>query len=154
MNDFQAIAYKTKKCNKDFLKILCVFFFVLLPISIIQKEIFQTILFGVVGISCIIYLIVKHFEPKVKIKISTEAIQLCYLTKTLTIKLSNINKVDYEQICYYKRHIPTYESYGTVKIQEGGKQHYITEVEDVKKVYEVITSYKENIYENDKKEIK
>lgn len=151
MNEFQPIAYKTKKKNKDFLKILCIFFFVLLPISISQREVFQAILFGVVGLSCIIYLIVKYFEPKVKIKISPELIQLCYLTKTLTIKLSNINKVNYECACYYKRHIPTYESYGSVKIQEGGRKHYIAEIEDVKKVYEIISYYKENMFENNKK---
>ena len=154
MNEFQPIAYKTKKKNKDFLKILCIFFFVLLPISISQREVFQTILFGVVGLSCVIYLIVKYFEPKVKIKISPELIQLCYLTKTLTIKLSNINKVNYECACYYKRHIPTYESYGSVEIQEGGRKHYIAEIEDVKKVYEIIIYYKENMFENNKKEMK
>ena len=154
MNEFQPIAYKTKKKNKDFLKILCIFFFVLLPISISQREVFQAILFGVVGLSCIIYLIVKYFEPKVKIKISPELIQLCYLTKTLTIKLSNINKVNYECACYYKRHIPTYESYGSVEIQEGRRKHYIAEIEDVKKVYEIITYYKENMFENNKKEMK
>ena len=66
------------------------------------------------------------------------------MTKTITIKFSNIDKIDYECVCSYKHHTPVYEKYGSVKIQEGGKKHYITEIEDVKNVYEVITNYKGN----------
>ena len=147
MSEFQAMAYKTKKSDKRYWAILCVFFFLLLPMAIHQREILQIIVFGAVALTCIIYLIVQHFKPKEKIKISSEAIQLCYLTKTQTIKLSNIDKVNYECFCSYKRHVPTYESYGSLIIQVGGKKHYITEIENVKGVYDVITNYINNLLE-------
>lgn len=147
MSEFQAIAYRTKKSDKYYWAILCVFFFLLLPIAIHQREILQIIVFGAVVLSCIIYLIAKNFKPKEKIKISSEAIQICCLMRMITIKLSNIDKVNYECFCSYKRHIPIYESYGSLTIQAGGKKHYITEIENVKDVYDVITNYINNITE-------
>lgn len=144
MDNFQVIAYKTKKSDKRYGGILCIFVFLLLPITIYEKNIFQAVTFGFVALCCTICIILQYLEPKEKIKISSDAIQLCYLTKTITIKFSNIDKIDYECVYSYKHHTPVYEKYGSVKIQEGGKKHYITEIEDVKNVYEIITNYKEN----------
>ena len=144
MDNFQVIAYNTKKSDKRYWSILCIFAFLLLPITIYEKNIFQAVTFGFVALCCTICIILQYLEPKEKIKISSDAIQLCYLTKTITIKFSNIDKIDYECVCSYKHHTPVYEKYGSVKIQEGGKKHYITEIEDVKNVYEVITNYKGN----------
>ena len=105
MDNFQVIAYKTKKSDKRYWGILCIFVFLLLPITIYEKNIFQAVTFGFVALCCTICIILQYLEPKEKIKISSDAIQLCYLTKTITIKFSNIDKIDYECVCSYKHHI-------------------------------------------------
>ena len=108
------------------------------------RQIFEAILFGVVGLSCIIYLIVKKIEPKEKVKISESAVQLNYLGKTVTINLINIDKVEFKPVISLKRHVPIPESYGSLTIYAQDKKYYMDEVEDVEEVYEVIKAYVNN----------
>ncbi len=144
MENFQVVAYKSKKGGKFYLTMLCMFVFLLLPIAINQKQVIESILFGTVGLCCLIYLIVKKLEPKEKVKISENAVQLKYLRKTVTIELINIDKVHYEPVTTLKRHVPIPESYGSLTIYTENKKYYIDEVEDVKEIYEVLTAYVNN----------
>ena len=138
MECFQVVAYKSKKGGKCYLTLICIFVLILFPMAVHLRQIFEAILFGVVGLSCIIYLIVKKIEPKEKVKISESAVQLNYLGKTVTINLINIDKVEFKTVISLKRHVPIPESYGSLTIYAQDKKYYMDEVEDVEKVYEVI----------------
>ena len=144
MENLQVVAYKSKKGGKFYLTMLCVFFFILLPIAINLKEIFESILFGSIGLCCLIYLVVKKLEPKEKIKISENTVQLNYLRKTIIIELIKIEKIHYEPVTSLKRHVQIPETYGSLTIYTKDKKYYIDEVEDVKEVYEVILAYVNN----------
>lgn len=144
MENFQVVAYKSKKGGKFYLTLICIFVLILFPMAIHLRQIFEAILFGVVGVSCIIYLIVKKIEPKEKVKISESAVQLNYLGKTVTINLINIDKVEFKPVISLKRHVPIPESYGSLTIYAQDKKYYIDEVEDVEEVYEVIKAYVNN----------
>ena len=144
MENFQVVAYKSKKGGKFYLTLICIFVLILFPTAIHLRQIFEAILFGVVGLSCIIYLIVKKIEPKEKVKISESAVQLNYLGKTVTINLININKVEFKPVISLKCHVPIPESYGSLTIYAQDKKYYMDEVEDVEEVYEVIKAYVNN----------
>ena len=144
MENFQVVAYKSKKGGKFYLTLICIFVLILFPMAIHLRQIFEAILFGVVGLSCIIYLIVKKKEPKEKVKISEKAVQLNYLGKTVTINLINIDKVEFKPVISLKRHVPIPESYGSLTIYAQDKKYYMDEVEDVEEVYEVIKAYVNN----------
>ena len=124
--------------------LICIFVLILFPMAIHLRQIFEAILFGVVGLSCIIYLIVKRIEPKEMVKISESAVQLNYLGKTVTINLINIDKVEFKPVISLKRHVPIPESYGSLTIYAQDKKYYMDEVEDVEEVYEVIKAYVNN----------
>ena len=144
MENFQVVAYKSKKGGKFYLMLICIFVLILFPMAIHLRQIFEAILFGVVGLSCIIYLIVKKIEPKEKVKISDSAVQLNYLRKTVKIELINIDKVEFKPVISLKRHVPIPESYGSLTIYAQDKKYYMDEVEDVEEVYEVIKAYVNN----------
>ena len=144
MENFQVVAYKSKKSGKLYLTLICIFVLILFPMAIHLRQIFEAILFGVVGLSCIIYLIVKRIEPKEKVKISDSAVQLNYLGKTVTINLINIDKVEFKPVISLKRHVHIPESYGSLTIYAQDKKYYMDEVEDVEEVYEVIKAYVNN----------
>ena len=144
MENFQVVAYKSKKGGKFYLMLICIFVLILFPMAIHLRQIFEAILFGVVGLSCIIYLIVKKIEPKEKVKISDSAVQLNYLRKTVKIELINIDKVEFKPVISLKRHVPIPESYGSLTIYAQDKKYYMDEVEDVQEVYEVIKAYVNN----------
>ena len=144
MENFQVVAYKSKKGGKFYLMLICIFVLILFPMAIHLRQIFEAILFGVVGLSCIIYLIVKKIEPKEKVKISESAVQLNYLGKTVTINLINIDKVEFKPVISLKRHVPIPESYGSLNIYAQDKKYYMDEVEDVEEVYEVLKAYVNN----------
>ena len=144
MENFQVVAYKSKKGGKFYLTLICIFVLILFPMAIHLRQIFEAILFGVVGLSCIIYLIVKKIEPKEKVKISESAVQLNYLGKTVSINLINIDKVHYEPVTTLKRHVVIPESYGSLTIYTENKKYYIDEVEDVKEIYGVLIAYVNN----------
>ena len=144
MENFQVVAYKSKKSDKFYLMLLCMFGLLLLPMAIHQKLIFEAILFGTVGLSCAIYLIVQCFQPKEKVKLSPNSVQLRYLRKTVTIDLMDIEKVDYERATTLKRHVQVPESYGSLTIYTENKQYYISDVEDVEEVYVVLMAYVKN----------
>ena len=144
MENFQVVAYKSKKGGKFYLTLICIFGLILFPMAIHLRQIFEAILFGVVGLSCIIYLIVKKIEPKEKVKISESAVQLNYLGKNVTINLINIDKVEFKPVISLKRHVPIPESYGSLTIYAQDKKYYMDEVEDVEEVYEVIKAYVNN----------
>ena len=144
MESFQVVAYKSKKSGKFYLTLICIFVLILFPMAIHLRQIFEAILFGVVGLSCIIYLIVKKIEPKEKVKISESAVQLNYLGKNVTINLINIDKVEFKPVISLKRHVPIPESYGSLTIYAQDKKYYMDEVEDVEEVYEVLKAYVNN----------
>ena len=144
MENFQVVAYKSKKGGKFYLTLICIFVLILFPMAIHLRQIFEAILFGVVGLSCIIYLIVKKIEPKEKVKISEKAVQLNYLGKSITINLINIDKVEFNPVISLKRHVQVLESYGSLTIYAQDKKYYMDEVEDVEEVYEVIKAYVNN----------
>ena len=144
MENFQVVAYRSRKSDKFYLMLLCMFGLLLLPMAIHQEQIFEAILFGTVGLSCAIYLIVQCFQPKEKVKLSPNSVQLRYLRKTITIDLMDIEKVDYERVTTLKRHVQVPKSYGSLTIYAKNKQYYISDVEDVEKVYEVIKAYVNN----------
>ena len=68
MENFQVLAYKSKKGGKFYLTLICIFVLFLLPMAIHLRQIFEAILFGVVGLSCIIYLIVKKKNLKKRLR--------------------------------------------------------------------------------------
>ena len=144
MENFQVVAYKSKKGGKFYLTLIGIFVLILFPMAIHLRQIFEAILFGVIGLSCIIYLIVKKIEPKEKVKISESAVQLNYLRKTVKIELINIDKVEFKPVISLKRHVPIPESYGSLTIYAQDKKYYMDEVEDVEEVYEVIKAYVNN----------
>ena len=144
MENFQVVAYKSKKGGKFYLTMLCAFFFLLFPIAIHLRQIFESILFGAIGLCCLIHLVVKKLEPKEKIKISENTVQLNYLRKTVKIELINIDKAEFKPVISLKRHVPIPESYGSLTIYAQDKKYYMDEVEDVEEVYEVIKAYVNN----------
>lgn len=144
MEKFQVVAYKSKKGGKFYLTMLCAFFFLLFPIAIHLRQIFESILFGAIGLSCLIYLVVKKLEPKEKIEISENTVQLNYLRKTIIIELIKIEGMHYEPVTILKRHVPIPETYGSLTIYTQDKKYYIDDVEDVKEVYEVLLAYVNN----------
>ena len=144
MENFQVVAYRSRKSDKFYLMLLCMFGLLLLPMAIHQEQIFEAILFGTAGLSCAIYLIVQCFQPKEKVKLSPNSVQLRYLRKTVTIDLMDIEKVDYERVTTLKRHVQVPESYGSLTIYAENKQYYISDVEDVEEVYVVLRAYVKN----------
>ena len=144
MENFQVVAYKSKKGGKFYLTLICIFVLILFPMAIHLRQIFEAILFGVIGLSCIIYLIVKKIEPKEKVKISESAVQLNYLRKTIIIGLIKIEGMHYEPVTILKRHVAIPETYGSLRIYTQDKKYYIDDVEDVKEVYEVLLAYVNN----------